>query len=297
MIHIKKLGMLLSLGLLAAACQPATPGVTPTAAATDTPIPQPTQTAIEPATATPDPSPTAAVTFTPEITETSPAATPERPEEAILLLEPGPGSRVTSPIRVSGVADPTFEQNLVVRIVSADGEELAQTPTTIQADVGQRGEFEVEIPLDLSEEANIFIQVYSTSARDGGTLHLASTGVTFTPTGPEDIVTRQPEPEQIAIFQPMPGETVSGGVAHVEGFGLASFEQNLVIEVQDAQGNVIGSQPVIVEAPDLGFPGSFSADVEYTLTEAGPGRIVVRDPSPAFGGDVHLSSVEIDLQP
>jgi hypothetical protein len=205
---------------------------------------------------------------------------------------------VTTPIRVAGVADPTFEQNLVVRVLLDDGTEVTQVPTTIQSDVGQRGPFEVEVPVDLDTERNIFIQVYASSARDGGITHLSSTGVIFSPGGPENILTQEPgQPEQVAIFQPQTGGTVSGGIAHVEGFALASFEQTLLIDILDAEGNVVGSQPVTVQAPDLGQPGAFSADVAHTVTESGPGRIVVRDPSPAFGGDTHLSSVEITLQP
>ncbi len=40
-----------------------------------------------------------------------------------------------------------------------------------------------------------------------------------------------------------------------------------------------------------------AAKLAYTLAAAGPGRIIVHDISPAFGGDVHLSSVEVQLQP
>jgi hypothetical protein len=47
----------------------------------------------------------------------------------------------------------------------------------------------------------------------------------------------------------------------------------------------------------MGQPGPFAADIPYTLTAAGPGRIQVRDLSPAFGGDTHLNSVEVTLQP
>jgi hypothetical protein len=198
---------------------------------------------------------------------------------------------------VAGVSDPTFEQTLVVRAILDDGAELAVVPTTIQADIGQRGNFEVDVPISLTEERSVFIQVYSTSARDGGITHLSSVAAMFTPAGPEEITTQEAHPEQIAIFQPQLAGTVSGGTAHVEGFALASFEQTLVVEVQDAEGTVIGSEAVIVQAPDLGFPGPFSADVAYTVSEAGPGRIVVRDISPAHGDNVHLSSVEVTLEP
>lgn len=221
----------------------------------------------------------------------------ERPEEALMILTPGPGSRVTSPLHVAGMADPTFEQNLVVRVIQADGSLVAEAPTTIMADIGRRGPFDIQLPVDLNAEQNIFIQIYTTSARDGGITHLSSVGVTFTPSGPVDIITRSPYPEQIAIYEPGISDTVSGGVAHVEGFGLAGFEQTLLIEVLDQDGAVVGSQPVMVEAPDLGFPGPFSADVPYTVSASGPGRIVVRDISPAFGGNAHLSSVEVNLEP
>jgi hypothetical protein len=59
----------------------------------------------------------------------------------------------------------------------------------------------------------------------------------------------------------------------------------------------VGSSPAIVDAPAPGQPGGFIVDVPYAVNEAGPGRVVVRDVSPAFGGDVHLTSVEVDLRP
>jgi len=286
--------LLLMIGLLMAACQPGspipgTPVSTPTIVLTETPSPAPIATD----TPTPDIGPTVegTSTFTPT------AAAPARPDEAIVIQEPASGSQVTSPIRVAGIADPTFEQTLVVRILLDDGTEVTQVPAMIQADVGQRGPFEVDVPVDLNAQGNIFIQVYAESARDGGITHLSSTGVTFSPDGPENILTQEPHSEQIAIFTPQISETISGGVAHVEGFALATFEQTLLIEILDADGNVVGSEAIIVQAPDLGQPGPFSADVAYTVAEPGPGRVVVRDPSPAFGGDTHLNSVEITLGP
>jgi hypothetical protein len=222
---------------------------------------------------------------------------PARPEEAILILEPGNGSRVTSPIHVAGLADPTFEQTLVVRVVLIDGAEVVAQPVTIAADLGQRGPFSGEIPFSVSDERQAFIQVFAQSARDGGVTHLASVGVRLAPTGPEDIRPGEPHPEQIAIFKPALGETIQGGIAHVEGFGLGGFEQTLVVEIIDQSGGVVGLMPITVDAPDLGFPGFIIADVPYTLGMAGPGRIVVRDISPAFGGDSHLSSVEVTLEP
>jgi hypothetical protein len=168
-------------------------------------------------------------------------------------------------------------------------------PAQIQAELGQRGNFTVDVPFAISGERQAFLQVYATSARDGGITHLASVGLTIADSEPENIIPVTPHPERIPIHQPAPGETISGGTARVEGFGLASFEQTLLVEVVDETGNVIGSQPVIVNAPDLGQPGFFSVDVPYSAPSNGPGRIVVRDISPAFGGDTHRATVEVTL--
>lgn len=277
-----RMASVLALPVIMAACNPP---------ALDQPTVSPAPATAAPAIAAPT------WTLSPPTSVSGASSEPTRPEEAILILEPGNSSRVTSPIRVAGLADPTFEQTLVVRVVLVDGAELVTQPVTIAADLGQRGPFSGEIPFVVEDERQAFIQVFAQSARDGGVTHLASVGVRLTPTGPEDIVPGKPQPEQIAIFEPAPGATIQGGVAHVEGFGLGGFEQTLVVEVHDQSGSVVGSMPITVDAPDLGLPGVILADVPYTLATAGPGRIVVRDISPAFGGDSHVSSVDVSLEP
>jgi hypothetical protein len=217
--------------------------------------------------------------------------------EVILILEPGPGSRLVSPLHVAGIADSTFEQNLVVRLLLDDGSELALMPTTIQSELGQRGEFELEIPFSVSGERQAFIQVFSSSPRDGGITHLASTGVLLADTGSADIRPVEAFPERIQITNLAPGDSLSGGTAHVEGFALASFEQTLVVDILDEDGTIVGSQPLIVDSPEWGQPGPFQVDVPYSVTTSGAGRIVVRDPSPAFAGDVHSASIEVQLNP
>ena len=241
--------------------------------------------------ATPPLAPTAVAT--PEVNE---AAASD--EEAILILQPGPGSRiVNNPFQVTGMADPAFEQTLVVRLLLADGTELAVVPTILQAGIGERGSFAVEVPFTISGEQQAFVQVYTTSARDGGLTHVSSVGLTLADSGEEHIVAVEPHPERIQISQPALGETITGGTVTVAGEGLASFEQTLVVDLLDEAGQVLDTQPVTVDAPDFGQMGSFSVELTYTLDSTVPGRVVVRDMSPAFGGEVHLRSVEVSLAP
>jgi hypothetical protein len=276
-----KWGLGLILILFLAACRSDVAVVPPTS----TPVPVATATAVLPTT-TPTSEPIDA-----------PADSVSVAEEAILILEPGLGSRVTSPIRVAGTADSTFEQNLVVRLVADDGTELALFATTIDADLGQRGPFAVDLPFTVSGERQAFIQVYASSGRDGGVTHLAAVGVTLADSGPAAIRPVTDSVERITISQPATGDTIQGGSVLVTGIGLASFEQTLLVELLDAEGNVLAMQPIIVAAPDLGQQGPFEATLTYQIASSQPGRIVVRDVSPAFGGDVHLASVEVKLEP
>jgi hypothetical protein len=270
--------------------EPSTPTGAPTVQVTPTAGPEATE---PPATELPQ----ATETQPPAQTEPPPQPGDNRPEEAILILQPGPGSRVTSPVLVAGVANPTFEQNLGVQLVLDDGTVLAIGPAQIGADIGERGPFEVLVPFEISGERQAFIQVFDSSARDGGITHLSSTGVILVESGEANIIEVEPYREHIYIESPELSEQVSGGVARVQGFAIASFEQSLLVEVLDADGNIVGSQSILVQSPEMGVPGPFSAEVPYEVGSTGPGRIVVRDLSAAFEGDVHVASVEIELAP
>jgi len=222
------------------------------------------------------------------------------PTEAIQIIEPGPGSRLVSPMTVRVQTRlPVFEQTLTLRVLLDDGRDLIPPQAVIaSSDEGGRLTFVASLPFAVTEERNAFLQAYATSPRDGGVTHLTSVGMLVMPGGAAEVrLAEAGEIERLQILLPAEGAAISGGVVHVEGFGLATFEQTLLIEVHDAADAVIGLQPVLVQAPDFGLPGPFAADVAYTLSAAGPGRIVVRDISPAHGSDVHRSSVDVDLAP
>ena len=237
-----------------------------------------------------------AISSNPDATEDTPSFPPPQ-EEAILILQPAPGSRLTSPVTVAGMADSTFEQHLAVRILLDDGTQLALQPAIIQAELGQRGPFQVELDFVIHGERQAFIQVYADSPRDGQITHLSSTGVILSETGPADIRQVENRAERLQILQPAPGDLISGGIVAVAGYGWAGFENTLVIEIHDQEGNILAQAPVTIDSPEMGQSGPFQLELLYSVSEVGAARVVVRDISPAFGGDAHRSSVEIKLAP
>ena len=246
--------------------------------------------------------PTATLPIPTSLPPTVTASLASAAPETILVWTPANGSRLVGAAHIEGEAEPTFEQTLVVQVVALDQEPfevLAQQPVIIDADAGQRGAFTADLTFDLGGGAERpgAVNVISVSPRDGGITHLTSAQVTLAASGTEAVLANNSVDERIAIFAPAAGDALAGGVAHVEGFALASFEQTLLVEILDVDGLVIGSMPVLVQAPDMGIPGPFAVDVLYALATPGPGRIVVRDISPAFGQDLHLASVDVGLEP
>lgn len=232
-----------------------------------------------------------------------------RGPESLLLLEPGPGSTLSSTVHVAGQADPTFEQNLVILITDAEGKFLSTVATTIAAESGQRGTFAADVPVTVLTTQPGRITVYALSPRDGGLTHLASVEMTLAPNGSASIAPAQRHPESIALFEPTLLASVSGGVVRLSGYADYVFENQLNVVICGAGGsgapeafcgtpdNVLGSGTVFVSSPDFNLPGAFSGEVAYSVTQETRGRIVVYSTSPRDGKVTHLTSVEVVLKP
>lgn len=252
------------------------------------------------ATATASAAPTdtrASATEPPATATVSPEEPIDIPEE-LFIQSPRSGSRVASPLTVSGQADPTFEQTLLARLFLLDGTELASGPIHIDAPLGERGPYQGELEFQVDSEQQAVLQVLTTSARDGGLTHLSSVIITLVPPGAGDNVTSaEPHRERIIIENPQPGAEISGGQIRVSGVGLPSFEGTLVVSLIGPDGELMAEEPLIVDAPDMGEYGTFEITISYNVAEQTPARVLVTDPSPAFDGYNHANSVEVRLNP
>jgi germination protein M len=67
----------------------------------------------------------------------------------ITVDSPSAGAAVSSPVRVSGTAN-VFEANVTVRVLGADGRELARTFTTASCGSGCWGTYSVDVPFEVA---------------------------------------------------------------------------------------------------------------------------------------------------
>lgn len=119
------------------------------------------------------PSPTPTPTAAP-----NPAASPS--DGAIVVRRPQPGEQVTSPVVIVGDAD-VFEATLSIRILDAEGVELAASFTTATCGSGCRGEFSTEVFFFTPQRQEGIIEVFESSAEDGSQVHLVQIPVVLVP--------------------------------------------------------------------------------------------------------------------
>ncbi|WKZ27212.1 MAG: Gmad2 immunoglobulin-like domain-containing protein [Candidatus Paceibacterota bacterium] len=99
------------------------------------------------------------------------------PEPNIVVTSPRAGDLVSNPFTVTGRAR-VFENTFSYRLLGANNEVLFEYFGTADApDIGQFGDFEVKVPIPSGAPADLTLQVFEYSAKDGSIVNLVSVPV------------------------------------------------------------------------------------------------------------------------
>ena len=99
---------------------------------------------------------------------------------AIVVRTPAAGDEIVSPVTVAGTAD-VFEATVSIRILDANGQELAAAFATATCGTGCRGKYSAEVFFFAEERQDGTIEVFESSAADGSQLNLVSVPVVLVP--------------------------------------------------------------------------------------------------------------------
>ena len=99
---------------------------------------------------------------------------------AIVVRTPVAGDEIVSPVTVAGTAD-VFEATVSIRILDANGQELAAAFATATCGTGCRGKYSAEVFFFTEERQNGTIEVFESSAADGSPLNLVRVPVVLVP--------------------------------------------------------------------------------------------------------------------
>ncbi|NIM93630.1 MAG: hypothetical protein GTO18_07955 [Anaerolineales bacterium] len=220
------------------------------------------------------------------------------PLEKVSIERPGPGSQVTSPIRVRGHAGPSFQNRVELRLIGEDGREITNAFTYLLATPGNIGPFSTELLFEtplVAEAARLEVRNYH--REDGKLDHMGSVDLILLTVGNPVSHFGIYGAEKLHLITPREGQIVEGGVIMVTGAGWVDADVPLHVEVLDHADNIVGSAEVYIEPRQVGRLGTFEVQVLYQVEITQYGRIAVYEPSTTIPGMIHYTSARVLLKP
>jgi len=103
------------------------------------------------------------------------------PAERLQINAPTSLSMISSPITVTGVGQAAQHNELGLRVRDESGAEIGTGVASVSGPLGSRGPFSGTVAYTLGGPSQPGrVEVYDTSPRDGGLIHLSSVEVTLT---------------------------------------------------------------------------------------------------------------------
>jgi hypothetical protein len=271
---------------------------TPTSTSSASPPPThlpPTFTPTPPLTSTqarPTATPTSAFRRpTPTLTPTPPI-----PLAEIQILNPGPASRVVSPIKVSAYLEPGAKGNVTFELLGEDGRLLARTIKTYYQGIWVHTNLEIEYEISAVAEA-ARLQI-STRDAYGRITHLSSIELLLLSLGDPDLSPAGDLLEPIVLQQPRPNALIQGGRVSVSGLARTDSATPLIVEMFTQDGKPLGPARLVnmTESEYSGY-SAFTAEIPYSIDAPTWVLVTVSELSSRIPGTTHLSSLEVYLSP
>lgn len=273
-----------------------TPEATLTALAynpSSTPSPTPSPTSTPNLSATPARRATRTPTITP---------TPTLPVAGVQIAEPGPMSRVASPLKVvanlRSIPSGTYHIEIWAEPLREGGEaqllykevqRLISNPID-WVFIDQQIDFELS---RVSEFGQLRLGMYDPYGRP---VWVNSVDLLLLSMGASQITPSEARTERIIIREPSPNKLIQGGKVIVSGLAKPS-EDFMLVELVAADGSVVGYRQVFVTPSADGSYIPYTIEVPYQVSVPTWVRLRVSESSTRIPGIEHLASIEVLVSP
>lgn len=245
--------------------------------------------------------PLASPTFTPEPTLSptpfpthTPTAIPGHNLAAVQMVVPGPMSKVVSPINMQMYVIAGDSRRVDIALYGEDGRLLARTLRR-EVPTSTKGIFlTAKLTFEIRAAAEVGRITVTTFDKQGRIQSIGSTRVLLLSTGVNEITPAGNLSEPVGVVEPVPQESVSGGVVTVSGDIWPFNLQPVILELMDVEGKSLGVRILTVETLN---PQKFATTIPYKVTEATSARLVIRQDDDRMPGLFYLYSQEILLNP
>ena len=277
---------------------PPTPTLDPNAP-TDTPIPS--ETPIPPS---PEPEITPTETLDLVLRSPEPLTLPEPlPQGEIQIISPGRLSRVISPFDIHVyLAPPSNEKeessSYQVSLYGDDGRLLVRHLFTRDGSEEGNTHLVLDITFEVSGDAETARLEVKSLDDFGRTSALASTDLILLSDGDPEIKSIQDLFENLIIQQPISSTLIQGDVLIIQGVTRFAPQDQLLVELMNRNGGLIGSDVILVSEENLGKGyRPFEGEVPYQVGSSSWIRVQVSASDGKFSGVQHTSSVEVLVSP
>jgi hypothetical protein len=266
-----------------------------------TTTPLPTETPVPPS---PEPEFTPTETINLIIRNPEPLTLPDPlPLGEIQIISPGRLSRVRSPFNIHVyLAPPSNEKeessSYQVSLYGDDGRLLVRHLFTRESDEDGNTHLVMDITFKISSEAETARLEVSSQDGYGRISSLASTDLVLLSDGESEIKSVQDLYENIIIQQPIPSTLIQGEVLTIQGLSRFAPQDQLLVELMNRNGGLIGSDVIPVSKEDIGNGyRQFEGEIPYQVGSSSWIRVQVTARDGKFSGTQHTSSVEVLVSP
>ena len=240
------------------------------------------------ATSTPTPNFSPTPTFT---------ITPTFPPADIQIVEPGPLSKVISPIHLRSFVHAQANATIIIELIGEDGRLIYRRVSRSDPDKPTYLDFNLNISYDIpgtAEAARLQVTVNDPYQRPVAEV---SVDVVLLTMGDASLNPPADSTDSIIIRQPDGSQPISGGILHVEGFVRPLNNSPFLAQLYTQGGSMVGER--LFNTPDmpLGVYRPFSVDIPYTVSQLRSTRLTISQQGDHIPGVAILTSMIVQLKP
>lgn len=228
-----------------------------------------------------------------------PTPTPQPQMAHMRITEPGPYSKISSPLQVEALISPGDDGMVHVDLIGENGRTIASQLLDFRTVDAKNFFITPQIPFQINSAGELARLVISTFDVFGQMVGLISVDVLLIQMGSSDITAPQVDYEPYLVYTPREGSLISKGSLTVNGAVRPVNANPLILQLIDEQGNVVGSSEVPVSQPSDATPHvPFQSTISYTVDHRVRARLTLSQASAGrIPGTVWLSSSILFLDP
>lgn len=253
-------------------------------------------------TATPLPQNTPIIILQPTVPTSSvtPALldTSKFPTGPLIILAPGSGSRIVSPLKITAFALPGHDGKLNLQLWGEDSQLMGEKLVNLGTET-KWITFESQIPFEITAAGESAVLTLTTNDEFGRRTAVNSIDLVLLQMGDSINESNSLSLQPIVINQPTPNHVISGGTLHIEGYAHPFSTAPLIVQLIKTNGAIVASKQIALKIPTPGNTYSpFKTDLQYSVSVSTPIRLTIfqgNDTDPRV--DLDLASQLITLQP